>query len=165
MVLALPNGSLLGLALLATIVFYTAAPVNVNGGLEQFRSDVLLTRSRCIVAIESDVYRLGLGEPWIAEAGIEVFLLEQKSDLTFIVKRMDTKPIPLSGHRILNGPDDVALILFTSGTTGTKKRVPVALNTIIFGVSCVVQSWGLTSTDVCLNMMPLNHVYAPPISP
>jgi len=164
-VLALPNGPLLGLALLSTVSFYTALPVNINGGQEQFRSDVLLTNSRHILAIEGDVQRLGLREKWVTDSGMEVFLLEQGPDLTFKVKGLDSIPIGQPSPRRPNGPDDMALVLFTSGTTGTKKMVPVTLHTIISGISCVVQSWGLTSQDVCLNMMPLNHVYVSLSSP
>ena len=42
--------------------------------------------------------------------------------------------------------------------SGTKKRVPITVHSIVSGVAFVIDSWGLTSSDRCLNMMPLNHV-------
>jgi len=42
--------------------------------------------------------------------------------------------------------------------SGTKKRVPITVHSIVSGVAFVIDSWGLTSSDICLNMMPLNHV-------
>ncbi len=45
-----------------------------------------------------------------------------------------------------------------TGTSGTKKVVPITCLGLLTGVQCVIDSWGLTSTDICLNMMPLNHV-------
>lgn len=51
-----------------------------------------------------------------------------------------------------------ALILKTSGTSGTSKLVPHTLENLVAGALNVVASWGLTESDVCLNMMPLTHV-------
>jgi long-subunit acyl-CoA synthetase (AMP-forming) len=62
------------------------------------------------------------------------------------------------GHTNVNKADDIALILFTSGPSGPKKVVPITLHSIIAGVSFVIESWGLSSSDICLNMMPLYHV-------
>eukprot|EP00026_Physarum_polycephalum_P000199 Phypoly_transcript_00199.p1 GENE.Phypoly_transcript_00199~~Phypoly_transcript_00199.p1 ORF type:complete len:1729 (+),score=274.19 Phypoly_transcript_00199:185-5371(+) len=55
-------------------------------------------------------------------------------------------------------PTDVAIILHTSGTTGTKKIVPILLEDLIVGAFCVAASMELTSNDICCNMMPLFHV-------
>lgn len=159
-VLALPNGPLSALACLAVTSYYTAAPINPSGGAEQFWNDVRLINSKAILAVAADVDRLGLRDAWIAEAGIQVFILGQAADLTFNVISLDgllpsaaqLRPTPA------NQADDRALVLFTSGTSGTKKVVPYSLYTMLCGVSCVIDSWGMTPTDSCLNMMPLNHV-------
>lgn len=50
------------------------------------------------------------------------------------------------------------LLLHTSGTSGNKKLVPYTMEMIVTGVACIVTSWGLTTEDVCLNMMPLFHI-------
>ncbi|RKO85156.1 hypothetical protein BDK51DRAFT_9777, partial [Blyttiomyces helicus] len=55
-------------------------------------------------------------------------------------------------------PDDIALVLRTSGTSGNKKTVPYTLRTLCVGAVCVARSWGLAPHDVNLNMMPLHHV-------
>lgn len=159
-VIALPNGPLLALACLAITSYYTAAPINPAGGAEQFWNDVQLIKSKAILAVAGDVDRLGLRDPWIAQAGIQVFILDQKPDLTFGVTSLDGS-LPSSfqlQQTPANEADDRALILFTSGTSGTKKVVPYSLYTMLSGVSCVIDSWGLTPADSCLNMMPLNHV-------
>ncbi|KAJ3020617.1 UNVERIFIED_CONTAM: hypothetical protein HDU68_010095 [Siphonaria sp. JEL0065] len=57
------------------------------------------------------------------------------------------------------GPDDFAMILRTSGTSGNKKTVPYTLKTLVVGAICVAKSWGLRrGVDINLNMMPLYHV-------
>lgn len=151
--IALPNGALLGVATMAVTSYYTAAPINILGGSTQFRSDVELARPQCILAFESDVYRLGLTESWVQLAGIQVILVHQNENLTFWVDcPVDTcSPTP-------NTSNDLALILFTSGTSGTKKVVPITLFGLLTGVGCVIDSWGLGKEDCCLNMMPLNHI-------
>jgi acyl-CoA synthetase (AMP-forming)/AMP-acid ligase II len=50
------------------------------------------------------------------------------------------------------------LLLHTSGTSGNKKLVPYSLDMLVVGVGCIVSSWCLSPSDVCLNMMPLFHI-------
>ena len=61
-------------------------------------------------------------------------------------------------EKLLNGPQDIALILHTSGTSGTKKIVPYPLKNILVGAACIQASWCLGPSDVNLNMMPLFHI-------
>jgi acyl-CoA synthetase (AMP-forming)/AMP-acid ligase II/acyl carrier protein len=158
-VLALPNGYLLGLGCLAVSSYYTTAPLNITAGPVQFRNDAELAKPQCILVLESDIERLGLREPWVSEGGIQILLVLPQEDMTFQVQPLDDAPSPAQLITATpNGPDDLALILFTSGTSGTKKVVPITCFGLLTGVHCVMESWGLTPEDSCLNMMPLNHV-------
>lgn len=58
----------------------------------------------------------------------------------------------------LNSLSDTALLLHTSGTSGTKKAVPYTLSSLLVGAACIIESWGIEESDVCINMMPLFHV-------
>lgn len=160
--LALPNGPLLGLAILATTTYFTAAPLSVSSGVEQFRSDVLLSGASVILVTKLDIKRLGLQEDWVREASIQVLILESNPDMTFSMYAIESaKPTRIADTCEAvapNGPNDTALLLFTSGTSGTKKKVPLTINTMVSGVAFVIESWGLSDTDICLNMMPLFHV-------
>ena len=158
-VVALPNGPLLGLACLAVAAYYTAAPINSSSGLDQFRTDVLQSESKTILVSRTDIKRLGLEDHWVADSGIQILVVDANPDLTFSVSPLVTTTASIQTQRTANGPDDLGLILFTSGTSGTKKVVPLTLHNIASGVAFVIESWGLTDKDVCLNMMPLNHVY------
>ena len=158
-VIALPNGPLLGLACIAVATYYTAAPINPSSGAEQFRNDVQQAQSKTILALEADVKKIGLEDSWVADADIQVLIVEAKSDLTFNITPLAKATATIQTQKTTaNGPDDLALILFTSGTSGTKKVVPLSIHNIVCGVAFVIDSWGLGETDVCLNMMPLNHV-------
>lgn len=157
--LALPNGYLLGLATLAVASYYTVAPLNIAGGAVQFQSDASLASPQCILVLESDVQKLGLDQPWVSAANIQVLVVQIQPDMTFNTQSLNGKhsedphprPKPSSSQ-------DLALILFTSGTSGTKKVVPTTVLGLLLGVTCVIDSWGLTPQDSCINMMPLNHV-------
>ena len=48
----------------------------------------------------------------------------------------------------LSSPSDTALVLFTSGTSGTKKIVSYSLKTLVVGTACVAASWALGITVV-----------------
>ena len=56
-------------------------------------------------------------------------------------------------------PDDVALVLHTSGTTSRPKRVPLAHRNLAASVGNIVETYGLSSDDVSLCVMPLFHVH------
>ena len=55
--------------------------------------------------------------------------------------------------------DDVALILYTSGTTSTPKRVPLTHANLIASARNVASGLALSSGDRCLNVMPLFHIH------
>jgi len=155
--IALPNGPILGLALLAVTTYYISCPISVSAGAEQFKSDILQAGPSVIMVTQADVDRLGLKETWVFENGIQIVVVALETDMTLSIDcqghSMDqvAPPIP-------NRAEDVALMLFTSGTSGTKKTVPITTHSLVSGIAFVIESWGLQSHDVCLNMMPLFHV-------
>jgi acyl-CoA synthetase (AMP-forming)/AMP-acid ligase II len=56
-------------------------------------------------------------------------------------------------------PDDIALILHTSGTTSRPKIVPLLQSNVAASARHIVASLDLTAADRCLNMMPLFHIH------
>lgn len=165
--ISLPNGPLLAMTVLATATYYTAAPVAHGSGVgkEQFKADVLQSHSDVILAAAADVTRLGLEDSWILEAGIQVFLVELDAHMGLVVRQLDGQalgspalPAPAVRPVAPNTADDTGILLFTSGTSGTKKLVPLSIHSMVCGVAMVVESWGLSAAMRCLNQMPLNHV-------
>jgi acyl-CoA synthetase (AMP-forming)/AMP-acid ligase II len=53
--------------------------------------------------------------------------------------------------------DDDALIMLTSGTTGTPKMVPWTHRSIAAAITAIKHSYGLTATDATVAAMPLFH--------
>ncbi|HEX6777938.1 MAG TPA: long-chain fatty acid--CoA ligase [Ktedonobacterales bacterium] len=56
-------------------------------------------------------------------------------------------------------PDDVALILYTSGTTGKPKGAMLTHRNILSNAQAVIELAELTSNDVLLSILPLFHVF------
>jgi acyl-CoA synthetase (AMP-forming)/AMP-acid ligase II/acyl carrier protein len=57
-----------------------------------------------------------------------------------------------------NNANDEVLVLFTSGTTGSKKLVPHVMGDMLTAAATIALSWDLTPSDVNCNLMPLFHV-------
>jgi acyl-CoA synthetase (AMP-forming)/AMP-acid ligase II len=64
-----------------------------------------------------------------------------------------------AGEARLNGPDDVALVLHTSGTTSRPKIVPLTARNITASARAIAATLALTPGDRCLNVMPLFHIH------
>ena len=56
-------------------------------------------------------------------------------------------------------PIDVAMVLHTSGTTGSPKRVPLTHGNLSMSADNIARAYALTADDVTLCVMPLFHVH------
>ncbi|KAK4626435.1 Oxalate--CoA ligase [Fulvia fulva] len=160
--ISLPNGPLLAMTVLATAAYYTAAPVAHGSGVgkEQFKADVLQSKSNLVLACITDVERLGLRDAWLKAANIPVLLVDLADDFTLILHNLEGREVKPNtiAQPVPNTADDTGIMLFTSGTSGTKKLVPLSIHSMVCGVAMVAESWGLSESMRCLNQMPLNHV-------
>ncbi|KAG7435493.1 putative peroxisomal-coenzyme A synthetase [Fusarium oxysporum f. sp. raphani] len=157
--IALPNGPLLAATCIAVTTYYTASPINPAAGAEQFRADILQARADFILTTKDEYEKLQLDARWVSDNNIQIFIMDWTRDEGISLRTVDGEAVPTgSTQRVANKADDIGLILFTSGTSGTKKVVPLTAHSIVAGVAFVIESWGLTATDICLNMMPLYHV-------
>ncbi|KAH6691405.1 peroxisomal-coenzyme A synthetase [Plectosphaerella plurivora] len=158
--IALPNGPLMAAVCMAVTTYYIAAPVNPAAGSEQFKSDILQGGASCILTTAQEYQSLHLSDPWVAEAGITIIFVEWTHTDDITLYSNDSKALRYQDvcQPNPNTADDIALILFTSGTSGSKKVVPLTTHSILAGIAFVIESWGLQPSDTCLNMMPLYHV-------
>ena len=63
------------------------------------------------------------------------------------------------GEPAMNGPEDVALVLHTSGTTSRPKIVPLTARNVCASAEAIARTLELTPQDRCLNVMPLFHIH------
>jgi hypothetical protein len=156
--IALQNGPLLAATCIAVTTYYTSAPINPAAGAEQFRADVRQSGATFILTSSEDFMKLHMRD-WATSDGVRVLFVDWDNGDGIALRDVDGHPLTdPPGERQPNKADDIGLILFTSGTSGTKKVVPLTIHSIVAGIVFVIDSWGLTTADVCLNMMPLYHV-------
>ena len=151
--IVLPNGIEGIVCFLAVSSVATAAPLNSAYKEDEFRFYLGDTNARALITPP------GGGEEARAAAPASALQLEVSLDADGLVTL--TGPgggeTPVSGWRA--GPDDVALVLHTSGTTSRPKRVPLAHRNLAVSVGNVAETYQLTSEDVSLCVMPLFHVH------
>jgi len=60
---------------------------------------------------------------------------------------------------VRRAPDDLAAILYTSGTTGRSKGAMLTHRNLASNALALVEAWGFTRGDVLLHALPIYHVH------
>src|SRR5438477_4496225 len=94
-----------------------------------------------------------------AAAGDDVLLIEMDLDSEGNVCLSSSGNVGPARKLEYPKPDDIALILHTSGTTSRPKRVPLAHANLMTSARNVSETYQLSSTDVAVCVMPLFHVH------
>ncbi|MGD9851482.1 MAG: AMP-binding protein [Nitrospirales bacterium] len=154
--LVAPNGPELALAFLACATSAICAPLN-----PAYRHEEM-----AFYLEDLDASALVIAEPLdspardVAQArGIPILelhpLVNQPAGSVELVGPSGRAPVP----EHLAQPDDIALILHTSGTTARPKQVPLTQANLCASIRHLQQSLALTPQDRCLNLMPLFHIH------
>jgi len=67
--------------------------------------------------------------------------------------------MPQTFDTVRRGPDDLAAILYTSGTTGRSKGAMLSHENLASNARTLHQYWGWRADDVLLHMLPIFHVH------
>ncbi len=67
--------------------------------------------------------------------------------------------LPDEFETVESGPDDVAVILYTSGTTGRSKGAMVTHRNLLSNARALVDCWGFSDRDVLLHALPVFHIH------
>ncbi len=154
--LVLPNGPEMATSFIAVACGATTAPLNPGYKAEEFDFYLSDLNAKALVILK------GMESPAravAAERGIPVVELvpaDAAGDFTLAA------PAGLSGAPAKAGsaePEDVALVLHTSGTTARPKIVPLRHVNVSASAQNVRATLALTSADTCLNIMPLFHIH------
>jgi len=143
--IALPNGSNLALMLLGAMLVGVAVPF--NPALRGTDAAAALARSRIDLLVSAPGERdLAI----TAAAERQGILILRRSTITEVSVSAKRPPRP--------EPDDIAVVLMTSGSTGGGKRVPLSHRNICVSACDVARSMTLGPGDCCLSMWEQHHI-------
>ncbi len=158
--IVLPNGPEAATSFVAVAAACTAAPLNPWYKGEEFEFYLSDLKPKAVIA------RAGEASPVREVAGrlgIPVIDLAPAEGGAAGRFRLDAgaggsraAEVARPGHA---GPDDVALVLHTSGTTARPKIVPLTNANLAASARHVGATLALRPDDVCLNIMPLFHIH------
>jgi acyl-CoA synthetase (AMP-forming)/AMP-acid ligase II len=152
--IAMGNGPEMAIAFLAAASAATAAPLNPKYRADEFAFYYDDTQAKALIALPGAV-------PAAEEAllpGMQLIAATVQEDGTLALRpQSDSSPQPSALS--LAQPDDVALILHTSGTTSRPKRVPLRHRNLATSARNIIQTYSLTAADRALCIMPLFHIH------
>ena len=147
--LVLPNGPSMAAAFLAAATAGAAAPLNPRYREEELSLSFEELDVRVVVATpgaEGIPALPGIRRLDLMGDGLDLTLTENGAPLAAA-----PGPPPF--------PDDVALVLQTSGTTARPKTVPLTHANLGVSAANIAGSLALTAGDRCLMVMPLFHIH------
>lgn len=157
--IVLDNGPEMAASFLAVASAATAAPLNPSYRAEEFEFYLTDLRARLLVTTD------GKDSPAVAVArklGVPIARLvahPERGAGTFTLRfEEDYAAAPSENARAVT-PDDIALVLHTSGTTSRPKIVPLAHKNICASAANIRKTLHLTSDDRNLVIMPLFHIH------
>ena len=157
--IVLPNGPEMAAAFLAIGAGATTAPLNPAYRGEEFKFYLSDLRAKALVveAAGEDTPARGAA----AELGIPVIELRADPGAGAGTFTLDTSALSRGGPGQGGpaGPEDIALVLHTSGTTSRPKIVPLSQANVTASARNIVAAVALTAADRCLNIMPLFHIH------
>ena len=160
---AIPEGPELAVCLLAVSMRCTAVPMNPWNPEGEIAADLAETGAKAvIVPLGEDFDHIRRAARGCGAAVIGLARHPEETGLFDLVSEGPCAggdgPSASSDGRRFNGPNDTALELFTSGTSGRKKRVSIRLRDLCVGAACIAAALELRPEDRGYNMMPLFHV-------
>ena len=160
----LPNGAEAAVVLICVLKNWCAAPISPTSTLHEITSEMLSAKSKCLI-IQKGFPPSQIAIQAAESIGLGIVEIESDEMMSGLFTMRILRPMnkseqickpTLSNHdscrQSLGHPENV-LLIHTSGTSGNKKLVPYSLDTVMVGVGCIISSWCLTETDVCLNMV------------
>jgi acyl-CoA synthetase (AMP-forming)/AMP-acid ligase II len=155
--IVLPNGPEMAASFIAIATAATTAPLNPAYRRDEFDFYLADLGAKALVIGE------GMESPARdAAAARNIPIVELVAGTAEAGDFFLRPPAGFSGTPALAGapgPDDIALVLHTSGTTSRPKIVPLSQTNVTASAAHIAKTLALTPDDVCLNIMPLFHIH------
>ena len=157
--IVLPNGPEMATSFVAIAACATTAPLNPSYTQDEYNFYLSDLNARALLVeqgSESPAIRAAI------DSGIQVLNLETHPDMpagAFTIHADASGQYPHNEDTGMAGPDDIALVLHTSGTTSRPKIVPLRHKNVCASAANIQSTLCLGASDVCLNIMPLFHIH------
>ncbi|MBL4739896.1 MAG: malonyl-CoA synthase [Sneathiella sp.] len=92
-----------------------------------------------------------------SEAGVDTILTLDKAGLGSLIEKAESYPEYF--ETVSRASDDLAAILYTSGTTGRSKGAMLTHNNLSSNAKTLVKGWAFEQKDVLLHALPIFHVH------
>ncbi|MDU8944038.1 acyl--CoA ligase [Ovoidimarina sediminis] len=154
--IVLPNGPEMAASFISVAQTCVTAPLNPAYREDEFAFYLEDLGARAVILAED--YD-GPAAAAAASLGLQVLRLSFDADGPAGAYTLSTETSGTLSDTGLPTPDDVALILHTSGTTSRPKIVPLLQSNIAASAKNIALSLDLSPADRCLNVMPLFHIH------
>jgi acyl-CoA synthetase (AMP-forming)/AMP-acid ligase II len=154
--IVLPNGPEMATAFLAVAAGATSAPLNPAYRQDEFEFYLGDLNAKALIV------EVGSASPAIAAAeklGVALITLTPEPQAGAGAFRLSGASMGAAARLGPAEPDDIALILHTSGTTSRPKIVPLAHANIWASANNIAAALELGEGDRALNVMPLFHIH------
>jgi acyl-CoA synthetase (AMP-forming)/AMP-acid ligase II len=153
--IVLPNGPEMAAAFITVAQVATTAPLNPAYREEEYDFYLSDLGAKALVVLEGDE---GPAVAAAKKAGMAILRLSVAEGAPAGAFTLSCEASG-SADTANPQPDDVALILHTSGTTSRPKIVPLLQSNVAASAEHIRASLDLTSEDRCMNVMPLFHIH------
>ncbi|WP_237153483.1 AMP-binding protein [Oryzibacter oryziterrae] len=161
----LPNVNGVAVTLFALTAYgRTPALINFSAGYKNIEAAVIVAGIKTVVTSELFIKTLKLEElvERLSEKVRIVYLEKVRKELTLVDKVIGAAYAKLP--RVFHGlyrrkPDDVAAVLFTSGTEGLPKGVALSSANLLANIGQVTHLYTFVPGDVMFNALPVFHSY------
>jgi oxalate---CoA ligase len=157
--IVLPNGAELAASMLAVSSIATSVPLNPAYRRDEFRAyfdEIRVSHLLTLRNFPSEARTVA------NERKLPVIELSNDGSMTIATDggqaRTDLQHMAAQRETELARPEDIALILLTSGSTGRSKKVPLTHRNICVSVADICRTLALTPADRCLCMWEQFHI-------
>src|SRR5215471_6689117 len=154
--MVLNNGPEAAVTFLGVAAGATCAPLNPHYRANEFDFYLSVLKANALIV------QSGMDSPAIAVAqkhSIPIIELSPRPEADAGLFYLRGEEQPSVSHGGFAQAEDVALILYTSGTTSRPKMVPLTHSKLLASARHIAATLQLTAEDRCLNIVPLFHIH------
>jgi long-chain acyl-CoA synthetase len=136
-------------------------PVHPTSKNEEIEAILKETEARLVIAADEELYRKFKAVAAVVSTAISVAHLETGKDGFFgAIELKDTADLRALEH-VRSGihEDDVLMILYTSGSSGTSKGVVLTHHNVVHNIKAILSLVPLEPGDKVLSFLPFSHVF------